>query len=89
MNGNVSLLLVYEPVGGRPLTVARVADSRMLVDAARAAILAAEQRAEDLATADRVLGELERAEAGRLRKVLSLLVPELKATESACLGGVH
>jgi hypothetical protein len=79
MTGNVSLLLVYEPVGGRPLTVARVADSRMLVDAACAAILAAEQRAAELATADSLLGELERAEAGRLRTVLSLLIPGLKA----------
>jgi len=74
-------LLVYEPAGGRPLTVARVADRRMLLDAAQQAILAAEQRADELATADRVLGEVERAEAGRLRRVLSLLVPELKEVD--------
>jgi hypothetical protein len=79
MPGIVSLLLVYEPSGGRPLTVARVEDSRMLVDAALVAILAAEQRAAELATADSLLGELERAEAGRLRTVLGLLIPGLKA----------
>lgn len=89
MTGNVSLLLVYEPAGGRPLTVARIADPRMLLDAAQVAILAAEQRAEELATADRLLGEVERAEAGRLRKVLSLLVPELNARETACRAAVQ
>jgi hypothetical protein len=85
MTGSVSLLLVYEPAGGRALTVARVTDPRMLLDAAQVAILAAELRAEELTAADRVLGEVERAEAGRLRKVLSLLVPELKTRESPCL----
>ena len=78
MSGTVTLLLVYEPAGGRPLTVARVQDRRMLLDAAHLAILVAEQRAEELAAADRVLGEVERAEAGRLRRVLSLLVPDLR-----------
>jgi len=89
MTGNVSLLLVYEPAGGRPLTVVRVEDRRMLLDAAHLAILVAEQRAEELAAADRVLGEVERAEAGRLRRVLSLLVPELKATEADALPAVQ
>jgi hypothetical protein len=61
----------------------------MLVDAAHMAILAAEQRAAELAEADRVLGEVERAEAGRLRKVLTLLIPELKAVGPAFIGNVQ
>jgi hypothetical protein len=81
MPGTVSLLLVNEPSGGRPLTVARVEDARMLVDAAHAAILAAERRAAELAGADCLLGEVERAEAGRLRTVLTLLIPALKTRE--------
>jgi hypothetical protein len=89
MTGNVSLLLVYEPAGGRPLTVARVEDPRMLLDAAHLAIRAAEQRAEELAAADGVLGELERAEAARLRKVLTLLVPQLRARKETCPAGVQ
>jgi hypothetical protein len=89
MTGNVSLLLVYEPNGGRPLTVARVDNRQMLLDAAQLAIIAAEKRAEELAAADRVLGEVERAEAGRLRKVLSLLVPELAAARAESLGGLQ
>jgi hypothetical protein len=89
MTRNVSLLLVYEPAGGRPFTVARVEDSHMLLNAAQIAILAAEQRAEELAAADCVLGEVERAEAGRLRRVLSLLIPELKARDAAYLADVQ
>ena len=89
MAGNVSLLLVYEPSGGRPLTVARIEDRRMLLDAAQLAIVAAERRAEDLAAADSVLGEVEWAEAGRLRKVLCLLVPELTATDAGWSSGVQ
>ncbi len=89
MTGNVSLLLVYEPTGGRPLTVARVDDRAMLRDAAQLAISAADKRAEDLAAADRVLGELERAEAARLRKVLGLLVPEFRVKDDAPVAGVH
>ena len=89
MTGSVSLLLVYEPAGGRPLTVARVQDRRMLLHAAQLAILAAEQRAEEFGAADRLLGEVERAEAGRLRRVLSLLVPELTATQPGPLLNVH
>jgi len=60
----------------------------MLVDVAEIAILAAEQKAEELAAADPVLGEVERAEAGRLRNVLNLLIPELKVRE-ACASGVQ
>jgi hypothetical protein len=89
MSGNVTLLLVYESAGGRPLTVARVQDRRILLDAAHFAIMAADQRAEELAAADRVLGEVERAEAGRLRKVLTLLVPDLKVGEDTLLNGVQ
>jgi hypothetical protein len=83
MAGHVSLLLVYEANGGHPFTIARVEDRRMLLDAAQVAIIAAEHRAAELAVADCVLGEVERAEAGRLRKVLSLLVPELRFNEVA------
>ncbi len=89
MAANVSLLLVYEPTGGRPFTVARVEDRRIVLGAAQFAIVAAEQKAEEFAAADHVLGEVERAEAGRLRRVLSLLVPELKAMEATSLSGVQ
>ena len=82
MAGNVSLLLVYEVPGGRPLTVARVDNSSLLLDAAQTAILQAEQRADALSEADEVLGRIERSEANRLRQVLALLIPGVLATKS-------
>jgi hypothetical protein len=89
MTGRVSLLLVYEPAGGRPLTVARVDDRRILLDAAQRAISEAQQRAEELSSADCVLGEVERAEAGRLRTVLGLFVPELRSGAALLSIGVQ
>jgi len=78
---SVSVLLVYETPGGSPLTIARVADSRVITDVANAAVRAIESRADALAEADVILGEVERAEAGKLKKILSLLVPDLKLRE--------
>jgi hypothetical protein len=72
---NVSLLLVYQPEGGRPLTVARVDNETLLRDAAHHALLEADDRAQQFGEVDRLLGEIERSEAGRLRRVLSLLIP--------------
>jgi hypothetical protein len=72
---NIAVLLVYETPGGSPLTVARIADGRLIGEVARAAVCAVELRADALSDADSILGELERAEAGRLRRVLSLLIP--------------
>ena len=72
---NIAVLLVYETPGGSPLTVARVADARLIGEVARAAVGAVELQADALSEADSMLGELERAEASRLRKVLSLLIP--------------
>jgi hypothetical protein len=78
-HSTVSLLLVYEPAGGRPLTVARVDDRRTLVGAAQVAIVEAEARAELMGEADKILGEVEHAEALRLKTVLRLLVPEIRS----------
>ena len=77
----IAVLLVYETPGGSPLTVARVADAHLIGEVARAAVGAVESRAEALSEADGILGELERAEAGRLRKVLSLLIPGFRLDE--------
>jgi hypothetical protein len=74
---NVSAVLVYEPVGGRPLTIARVDDQALLLRIAEAAIGEAQARAELVARADDLLGEVQREEVNRLKKVLTLLVPEL------------
>ena len=78
---NIVVLLVYETPSGSPLTVARVADARLIGEVARAAVGAVELRADALSEADSILGEFERAEAGRLRKVLSLLIPGFRHDE--------
>ena len=78
----VAVLLVYEPVGGSPLTVAHVSDGRVINEVARAALHAVEVRAQTLAEADAILGELEQAEADRLRRILAVLVPDLQFRET-------
>ena len=71
-NGNLSLLLVYEPASaqGRPVPVARVCDERILRDAARAAVDHARKRALELGSRDDVLGAVEEEEVKRLEHVL-------------------
>jgi hypothetical protein len=78
MKTNVSVLLVYEPDGRRPLVVARLDRRSVLVEFARTAISDAQARAMLLAGADRVLGDVQREEANRLLRVLSLFLPELR-----------
>lgn len=78
-NGRLSLVLLYEPATAKqqPLPLARVVDSRLAADVARQAIADADARADALADTDVVLGEVERAEANKLRDVLSVLLPGL------------
>ena len=50
----------------------------------RAAVQEAQARVELLAAADELLGEVEREEAFRLRRVLELLIPALKNPDPSC-----
>lgn len=79
MSGNIAILLVYEPATARakPLPLARIHDESIMVDVAKSAIADAQRRADELARTDEFLGEMEQAEANRLRKVLALLIPGL------------
>jgi hypothetical protein len=78
MKTSVSVLLVYEPDGLKPLVVARLDRRSLLVEFAKAAISEAQARAMLVVGADRVLGDLQREEANRLLRVLSRLLPELR-----------
>jgi len=78
---NAGLAILYEPEAGRPLTVARISDRRLLVEAAEAAIREAWDQASALQDADEVLGAFQHEEAERIRRVLHLLVPEVGAHE--------
>jgi hypothetical protein len=80
MESNLTVLLVYEPAGGKPVALARTESRKLLICVAAAAISEAQARAELLRQADNVLGEVEREEAIRLERVLNLLVPELGRT---------
>src|SRR4051812_48786146 len=75
------LAILYEPERGRPLTVVRIGDRRLLVAAAEAAIAEADARAELLCEADEFLGAVQREEAERVRRVLKMLLPELRLSE--------
>jgi hypothetical protein len=74
---NAGLAILYEPEAGRPLTVARISDRRLLVAAAEAAIREARDHASALQDADEILGAVQQEEAERIRRVLGLLVPEV------------
>jgi hypothetical protein len=75
----VGLYITLEPEHGEPVTLARVRKRNLLLEAAGEALLQAEQLAERMAVEDVLLGELQRDEAGRLRRALELVLPELRA----------
>ena len=75
----VGLNITFEPERGKPVTLARVRERALLLDAAGAALLEAEEAAEQMAAEDQLLGELQRQEATRLREALELVLPELCA----------
>jgi hypothetical protein len=70
-------MLVYEPHTSKrgPVPLVRVDDPELALRVALSAIAAAEARASELSQADEFLGEAERAEVQRLRRVLTLLIP--------------
>jgi hypothetical protein len=74
----VRLAILYEPNKGRPLLLASLADRQLLAAAARAALAEAELRCDILAEADEGLALVQREEVDRLRRVLSMFVPEAK-----------
>jgi hypothetical protein len=81
--GSVALVLLYEPATARsrPVPIARILDTDLMLLAAKCAIVQAEARAAELSQADDLLGEAERAEVQRLRSVLALLIPGLAITD--------
>jgi hypothetical protein len=74
----LGLYITLEPAEGKPVTLARVSDRSLLTGAARTAIREAEEKVELMAAEDEVLGTLQLQEAGRLRKALELVIPELR-----------
>jgi hypothetical protein len=76
---SIGLYITFEPEYGKPITLARVHERGLLLNAASTALLEAEAAAEEMAAEDDTLGELQRQEAGRLRLALELVLPELRS----------
>jgi hypothetical protein len=78
---SVHLYITLEPERGKPVTLARVEDRDLLVNAALSALQQAEHLAVEMGSQDKTLGELQRQEASRLRQALELVLPEIRAAE--------
>jgi hypothetical protein len=72
-----SLIIAFEPPGGRPVSVATLANPHLLRLAGFLAIAAAERWAAELVGADPTMARLQAAEVERLRTALELLIPGL------------
>jgi len=72
---NVILAILYAPEGQKPLSIARIYDRSLLSAAAEKAIIEAERTATELMEDDPTLGALQREEANKLRRALSILLP--------------
>lgn len=86
---HAELAILYQGDSGRPLTVARVDDRRLLVAAAEAAIQESRDRATQLAEVDAVLGAVEQEDAERLRRVLGILLPEVSEPPTSPAAGTR
>jgi hypothetical protein len=71
----LSVAIIYRSPDGRPLSVATVENREFLAHAAAEAIGEAYSRAEELTLRDPVLGRIQREEADKLSRVLSVLLP--------------
>ena len=75
---SLGLCITLEQANGKAVSVVRIRDRKLLVDVACSAIQEAYQEAEILKQEDETLGTLQKEEAGRLRRSLEFLIPELR-----------
>lgn len=75
--GNVAVMLVYEPhsTQAEPVPIVRITNEELTAFVARAAVSRAFAQAREMSELDELLGEVEKIEASRLRRLLKLLVP--------------
>ena len=69
------LTITYEGSDGQSLAVATVRNEDLLWQAARIALKEAEESVKTAAREDPLMGELQAAEAQRLRTTLAVLIP--------------
>jgi hypothetical protein len=84
MGKSITIMLVYEPETSEqgPVPIARIVDRDLAVMVARSAVAQAQARAAQVFRADEFLGEVEQAEARRLRDVLMLFIPEFRTADA-------
>ena len=75
---NISLHIVYENGTGRPLTAAKTYNSALIREAAKVAIYEAFDKASLMTETDCFVGNIQREEAERLKRVLEIMIPGLE-----------
>ena len=78
---NISLHIVYESGLGKSLTAAKTYNHFLIKQAADTVISEAYERANLMSGADVFVGEMQKEEAERLRRVLGIMIPELANEE--------
>ena len=79
-----SLVIAYQVPGQPAQSVVTVNDPFLLQAAARAALKEAQEKADELAAEDPVLGRLQTAEVTRLQEALKILVPGFDSPHASC-----
>ena len=89
--GRIAVVLVYEPatVRHKPVPLVRVENTYLAVDVVRQAIAEAELQTQQLARDDALFGQMEHAEANRLRDVLAALLHGFNLAHQAPLTRVN
>jgi hypothetical protein len=79
MSGDLAVVLLFEPrsIRNGPVVIGRVSDPSVVELAAKSIIRTAEVRAASIGSLDELVGEVESAEACRLRRLLTMLLPGL------------
>ncbi len=70
--GLFNVAIIYRPPGGRPLSLATIDDPGLLRSAAALALSEASGKAVQLSVLDPVLGQIQGAEAEKLRRILGM-----------------
>jgi len=82
---SVSIHITIEPESGRPISLAKVSDSEVLRQVARAAVTAAQAEAVRAKNADPLLGLMQDDEVSRLERYFSLLIPGYSGERSSAV----
>ena len=83
---NLRLAILYEQPDAPPLRLVTIDNQDLLLAAAKTAHAEAEERADQIQRSDLLLGEMQVAEADRIRRLLSLLTKAVTSAGSTDAG---